>query len=128
MSFANPQVFERVKTLKAGDDILVDVEKNEAGYNQWVKLERAHDEQDTSGVKPPKPEVGGRVTGSNYETKEERAARQVLIVKQSAIKAAVDSIGPGAPIDDYFARAQGFADWVFDHDVALIDMQSDDLP
>ena len=37
-----------------------------------------------------------RVTGSNYETKEERAARQVLIVKQSSLSTAVSALAVGA--------------------------------
>ncbi len=33
---------------------------------------------------------GGRVTGSNYETSEERARRQVYIVRQSSVSAAIE--------------------------------------
>lgn len=36
------------------------------------------------------PAYGGKVTGSNYETPEERAKKQVLIIRQSSLRDAAD--------------------------------------
>ncbi len=115
MSFANPQVFSIVKNLKAGDVIDVDITKNDAGYNQWAKVSRAED-GDVVTEPTKTATTGGKVTGSNYETREERAARQVLIVRQSCLAQAVASYGPvveGTPVDRILERAQQFTFWVF---------------
>lgn len=130
ISFANPKVFEQVQHLKAGDTIEVEVTKNDAGYNQWASLKKVNDNQEEQvSSDKPKPSAG-KVLGSTYETKEERAARQVLIVKQSSLSSAIASFGSKvADLDEaaITARAQEFADWVFSNDVSLVDMP-DDVP
>ena len=60
-----------------------------------------------------KPATGGRVTGSNYETKEERAQRQVYIIRQSSISSAVELLGTGAKTADVIATAKEFEAYVF---------------
>lgn len=116
MSFANPDVFKKVQEL-VGKTVEVELTKNDKGYTEWKSIaEAAGDSEPVS-----RPGVAGttRVSGSNYETKEERAARQVLIVKQSSLSAAVevlkhnagkDKVDPQAVLD----LAQEFTDWVFE--------------
>ena len=53
-----------------------------------------------------------RVTGSNYETKEERAARQVYIIRQSSLATAVDLLGQGASTDTVIETAKVFEAYV----------------
>jgi hypothetical protein len=111
-SFANPAVFATLKAAVPGQDYMVDTTKNDAGYDQW------------SAVKPVSeadaaPVQGGTkaVTKSTYETAEERAARQVLIVRQSSLSAAVGTLSPGAKSaldsEQVLALAQKYTDWVF---------------
>ncbi len=71
----------------------------------------------TAGLAPTTTSGVSRVTGSNYETRDERATRQVLIVKQSSLSAAVATLTPGAKaaLDPkaVLALAQEYVDWVF---------------
>lgn len=84
MSFANPDVFRKVKDF-LGKEADVTITKNAAGYNEWAAIKEA-------GEASPTPTAGAptRVTGSNYETPAERAQRQVYIIKQSSIGHAIE--------------------------------------
>ena len=74
--------------------------------------------------------VGARVTGSNYETKEERAARQVYIIRQSSLSTAVELLGQGKSVADVIATAKQFEAYVFSkaEGVDAINELQDDIP
>lgn len=109
MSFSNPSVFNHIKDLTKGASLNVSTTKDANGYWQWTGI--GGDE--TAPTSETKPATGGRVTGSNYETKEERAARQILIVRQSSLSSAVDLLGPGKSVEDVIATAKQFEEYVF---------------
>jgi hypothetical protein len=125
MSFSNPAIFEQVKGLKSGDVINVEITKNDAGFNQWAKITmEGANPPAAAGISTPST---GKVVGSNYETKEERAARQVLIVRQSSLKEAVSfHSNKNVAEEDILNTAQRFADWVFEKP-DLWDQPNDDL-
>ena len=109
MSFSNPSVFNYIKELTKGTQVNVTTTKDANGYWQWTGLGG-----DGSVATPEsKPATGGRVTGSNYETKEERAARQILIVRQSSLSSAVELLGTGKSVADVIATAKQFEAYVF---------------
>ncbi len=98
MSFANPAVFKAAQEWQKGDVIHVSTEKDANGYWQWTAVGGADDTTDTGGSSAPSTQGNAakpatRVSGSNYETKEERAARQVMIVRQSSLSNAVATLG-----------------------------------
>lgn len=120
MSFTNPAVFAKVQE-SVGKEMEVTITKNDAGYNQWASLEEpgSGGEQTsaaTSSYTAAPNSIGVRVTGSNYETPVERAKKQVYIVKQSSISAAIalaaNNKEKTSPTD-VIATAQTFVDWVF---------------
>ena len=86
--YTDKAVWSTLAGAKSGDFFAVEREKNEAGYWEWKGVHR----QDS----PPVPSTTGAVKQATatargtYETPEERAARQVLIVRQSSIASAVD--------------------------------------
>ena len=93
MSFSNPSVFNAAKNWQKGDSVNVVTQKDDQGYWQWTGI--GGDEQ--VAEQPAKQSATPtRVTGSNYETKEERAARQVLIVRQSSVASAIAALAVGA--------------------------------
>lgn len=114
VSFSNPAVFKAVKELTAGDIVDVTVTK-EGDYYQWASVTKTSKAAAASSGSTNA--TGGRVTGSNYETREERQARQVLIVRQSCLAQAVefskvaytDGLTKTAVLD----IANDFVDWVF---------------
>ena len=130
MSFANPDVFKKVQEM-VGQTVDVEVGKNDKGYNEWRSIVSA---QNSTGNTANPVSAPTRVSGSNYETKEERAARQVLIVKQSSLSAAVATLTPGskASLDrnDVIELAQFYADWVFskENDESGFDTMTNDIP
>jgi hypothetical protein len=118
MSFSNPTVFKEVQEL-VGQTVEVEVGKNEAGYSEWRSIQRGTGNAAPAATGAPggAPAGNTRVVGSNYETKEERAFRQVLIVRQSSLTAALNTLSPGAkaPLDskEVKALADEYAEWVF---------------
>ena len=109
MSFSNPSVFNYIKELTKGTQVNVTTTKDANGYWQWTGIGG-----DGSVATPEsKPATGGRVTGSNYETKEERAARHILIVRQSSLSSAVELLGTGKSVADVIATAKQFEAYVF---------------
>jgi hypothetical protein len=118
MSFSNPGIFKQVQELTPGQEIDVDVIKNDAGFNEWSRITVG---DSAAKATPTGTATSGvtKVTGSNYETRDERAARQVLIVKQSSLAQAIASYGDQVTTmspDEILERAQTFADWVFSQD------------
>jgi hypothetical protein len=130
VSFSNPAIFKQIQELEQGQEIEVEVIKNAGGFNEWKSVTVGGNSGSTGGNQTGTPSAASgattgstgvaRVTGSNYENKEERAARQVLIVKQSSLSAAVASLTPGAKaplsVEEVIERAQAFVDFVFEQD------------
>lgn len=128
MSFTNPAVFKAVQDF-VGQEVEVEIQKNDAGYNQWVSI-GGIGAGSTPSAAPATASAPAatRVTGSNYETPAERAARQVYIVKQSSLANALTyfELTKGKPTaDEVTSLAQQFTDWVFAKETSLESLQSD---
>ena len=131
MSFSNPTVFNHIKGLGKGDQINVQTTKDANGYWQWTGI--GGDSEATQEAKPATASPGGRVTGSNYETKEERAQRQRYIVRQSSIASAIEFFNQGQStqnVDDIIRVAKEFEDYVFSQATGIdaLNSMEDDIP
>ena len=111
MSFANPAVFDVIKDAKQGEQYDVTVTKDGEYYN-WSSI--------TKSDTPPMAKAavgGGKVTGSNYETADERKVKQLYIIKQSSIANAIEFIklteGAAPEVTDVLDIAQQFVDFVY---------------
>lgn len=123
MSFVNPDVFKKVQEM-VGQTVEVSLTKNSAGYNEWAAITNIDDikerpPQEVSNVAVPVglAAAATRVTGSNYETPAERAQKQVYIVKQSSITAAINlaTLNNESPTpNEIIGVAQEFVNYVFD--------------
>lgn len=138
--FANPAVFNLVSQLKQGDRVEVTLEKEAAKdgreFWQWKEVRQvapgevgagsqegsvqesaspvAHAAAPTTPYPTARP--AGKVTGSNYETAEERAAKQIYIVRQSSITAALKLFEGQAKLPSVFDvihLAEQFKEYVF---------------
>jgi len=127
MSFSNPTVFNHIRDLTKGDALNVTTEKDANGYWQWTGI---GGDNAVSETKQATPATGGRVTGSNYETKEERAARQVYIIRQSSLSTAVELLGTGSKVTYVIATAKEFEAYVFSKSTGIdaINELEDDIP
>ena len=70
--FSNPNMYKLAKGWVKGDVFNVTTIKNEKGYWEWTGIEGDNTVAEAKQATPS----ATRVTGSNYETKEERQARQ----------------------------------------------------
>lgn len=93
MSFSNPAVYKAAQNLTAGQIVSVTIEKNDKGYWNWTAIGEAGAVAPTGAT--PVASAPAR-SGGNYETAEERANRQVLIVRQSSLGHAVATLSVGA--------------------------------
>jgi hypothetical protein len=121
VSFANKEVYSTVSGAKQGDQFTVTSEKNEkTGYWDWLSLQQAA--PGASLPQPSKPNAAATPIKSTYETPEERAKKQVYIVKQSSIGSAIQLLSVGAKtppaLDDVLSTAQKFFEFVFADPVA----------
>lgn len=115
ISFANPSIFAKVQE-KVGQEVEVTITKNAAGYNEWASLDDVSATSQSVSSAPVSASPAGvvRTTGSNYETPEERARKQVYIVKQSSITAALTFLkGEAETPEQVLEVAQVFVDYVF---------------
>lgn len=161
IDFKYPEVYKFFKGLKGGENVNVTsikgeddkfwnwsaatVETGEAvnapAEQEGVASEPAVDNR--AATKSSGTASGrGKVTGSNYETSAERARRQVYIVRQSSISAAIDLLkvntttvhtgtASHTPVtkEQVVDLARYFEAYVFEQQAAgkLVDME-DDLP
>lgn len=116
MSFKNPDVFKQALSWEKGQAVHIQAEKNEKGYWEWIGLgEGASSSSPAPQASKSNNTSTTRVTGSNYETKEERAARQVMIVRQSSLSNAVATFAldnTKASANDVITLAKIYEDYV----------------
>jgi len=135
MSFgATKDSFSILALAQPGESYEVTIVKNDKGYNDWVSMAKAEAGANSPAVSAP---AGGKAPAatprSTYETPEERAQRQVLIVRQSSLSAAVNLLLAGAktppPVENVLALAKQFEDFVFGKQaLGPISEMSDDFP
>ena len=120
MSFgAGATTFKTLATAEAGQQFEVTVVKNAQGYNDWTSATAS--DGSVQAAPPPastgKPSTTTPAPRSNYETPEERAQRQVLIVRQSSLSSAVAMLTTGAKtppkVEDVLALASRLEGFVF---------------
>jgi len=127
----NAPLKKQLGELSQGDEFTLTQEKNAAGFFDVKSVEKGISDA------PKSASVGGGSTVkpqavSNYETREERNARQRLIVRQSSLAVAKDIVLASNPksvsIDSVKEVAEDLTNWVFEKgQVGLANME-DDIP
>lgn len=82
MSFVNKEAYTLLKDAKSGDEFLVDTNKNDKGYWTWGNVS-------VLGSQVVTAKTPNKTPKSTYETPEERAKKQLYIVRQSSITSAI---------------------------------------
>lgn len=131
--------YKALADSKANDVFWVESEKKPGAdgkeYWTWMSASQSPPTGNSAAQGAQANNATGYPVKSTYETPEERAKKQVYIVKQSSLSAAIAllSVGAKAPpkSEDVLAQAQQFTDWVFQeqkvNSQALVDMP-DDFP
>ena len=111
-------VFKSVAEAASGTTAEVEQEKNSGGFWEWTSFKRV-----AATAAPAAPTVAEAVkqVKSQYETPEERAKKQVYIIKQSSLAQAVALLSVGAKTppktSEVLGLAQDLTDWVFGNEV-----------
>lgn len=113
--------FDTLAIASSGDVYEITTVKNAStGYWDWTAATRSSADA-PSATQPTR--VGGGATSSpksTYETPEERAAKQVYIVRQSSVSSAIAMLTPGSKspldVDAVLAIAGRLEDFVFGKD------------
>lgn len=133
MSFSNPAVFDTIQKAKQGETYEVKVVKDGEYYN-WAAINPVGTARSTSVSGSQASTQSGKVIGSHYETPEERAKRQLMIVRQSSISNAIEYLkasereGDAAwNVNNVLDVAQEFVDFVYGNEAEkdLAEMDND---
>lgn len=103
VNFQNEDVYDTIKEAKKGEEYDVEVKKNPKGFWEWVGITKV-DNRITSST----ASVSASTTRSNYETPEERAKRQVYIVRQSSISSAIQLLLASTPQNGNAGGTSGY--------------------
>ena len=133
MSFgATKDSFSVLATAQPNDVYDVNVVKNDKGYNDWVGMTKGdaasgatqQTSAATSGYAPTGNAPAART--STYETPEERAKKQVYIVRQSSVSSALAALACGAKsppkVGEVIEYAKHLEAYVFDLNVGFPDV------
>jgi len=135
VSFNHKEVFNTLKHAAQGAVFTVQRVKNDAGYWDWVSLG-----DDAPESAAPNASSGGKTMAtpkSTYETPEERAKKQVYIVRQSSVNAAIAFLShnnKNYKLQDVMDTAVIFESYVFSVEqtagikAALPELPDDDVP
>lgn len=118
---AQKDVFNSIKNSQPGQVYDITVVKNGAGYNDWTAASMGS--ADSPEAPRAAPAVGGSQTvrQNTFETPEERAKKQVYIVRQSSLSSAIGTLSVGAKAAPKAAEvidlAKQYEAYVFDTQV-----------
>lgn len=116
---AQKAAFDVLANAATGSVFEVTVVKNDAGYNDWTAITQAAPgsvaaQGSINGAGNAKA-TGGNVTQvkSTYETPEERAKKQVYIIRQSSLSSAISMLTPGSKSPLKVSEVVDIADELF---------------
>lgn len=118
LSFSFPEVYKALSQSKKDDQFDVTLEKNDKGFWDWCGLGESGSDvsepQASNAVEKSAKAVSYPASKSTYETPEERAVKQRLIVRQSSLAQAIILLG-GSKADKnaVFILADEFVDWIY---------------
>lgn len=119
MSFVaqSKPAFEALSQATNGEVFTLTQVKDDKGYWVWTGATKGGVEAPTQGQSAAAP-AASTVSKGNWETAEERAKRQIYIIRQSSISSAISALAVGsksaAKPDEILQLAKRFEEYVFD--------------
>ena len=117
MSFVNPAVFNTIKDAQRGEEYNITQEKDQQGYWQWTSIKKGAGDEPTQTA-AASTRTAASSTGRDFETKDERAERQRLIVRQSSLAQSIATLSVGSKTAPDTAAvlelAEKYVAWVTD--------------
>lgn len=112
------------KTAQPGQIYEVTVVKGDSGYNDWTSATLSDGTAPAPSQASGGPSNAGRASAApasnsrGFETPEERAAKQIYIVRQSSISSAIALLVPGAKtslkVEEVLSAAKQLENYVLD--------------
>lgn len=141
---ANKAAFDVLALAKPSEIFDIDVVKNDRGYNDWIKVTKgsaATGGAENAHAKPTNAQSSTPTKGG-WETPEERAKKQVYIIRQSSLTNAVATLSVGRKgeikKEEVIELAKYYEDFVFGNNATastatlevgrIEDMEEDPLP
>lgn len=146
MSFTNKPVFETMALAKPTEVYDVEMVKNDKGYWDWTKVTKGSSTGTSSGTARPVSNSGNSSSNASaakggWETPEERAKKQIYIVRQSSLSTAASVLTANTKVPptakDVIAFARELEAYVFEvdqvpgevkKDVGTIETMDEDIP
>ena len=138
MPFGSKEVFSTLEAAQPGTVFTLLREKDKDGYWQWIGIAEGDVKIESTGNAPVGQPVKTNTPApkSTFETPEERAKKQVYIVRQSCISAAINTLKTDkkAPtVAEVVAVAKEYEAYVFDLFVGKAEKlpelsEDDDIP
>jgi hypothetical protein len=146
MSFSNKKVFDSLSIAKPASTFEISMVKNDKGYWDWTDVKRT---EGVASVTVQSSQQSGQnntsstasVSKGGWETPEERAKKQIYIVRQSSISAAVNALSVGVKtppkaveVIEYARELEAYvfesdkAQAVVSKDVGSIETIDEDIP
>ena len=124
MPFGAKEVFNTLRNAESGTVYTLIREKDAGGYWQWIgiaegdePIDNGYTQKAAPNAAPTQGKVAPNVSPkSTYETPEERAKKQVYIVRQSSVANAIELLKTDKKVpavDEVLATAKIFEDYVF---------------
>lgn len=118
--FGDKNIYDTVAKANKGDVFTVVSEKNEGGFWEWTSITSGANVpvQSTAptGTQSSAPKTAGFVSPkSTYETPEERAVKQEMIVRQSSLSNSISLLKTdkkNPTLDEVFVAATAMFNWV----------------
>lgn len=139
MSFNNATVYKTLVDAKKGEVYTIEMQKNDKGYWDWINASVSNGVNTVSNTSTEA--VGAsKASGytspkSTYETPEERAKKQVYIIRQSSAATAVAALKTdkkNPTIEEVISYARQLEDYVLGQEIAPklaeLPVEDEDIP
>jgi hypothetical protein len=133
--YGDKTVYATLKDAKKGDVFTILREKDDAGYWQWVGIEQGENAPMAAAPNKAAPQAATAAPKSNFETPDERAKKQVYIIKQSCLGYAIESLKTdkkNPTPQEVMDLAQVYVDYVMGVNpnavAKLPELEEDDIP
>ena len=120
-----------LRELEQGDVFTLVQEKGDNGFNEVKSVKKGADINPSLPATAPRTGGTGNAKGRDFESKEERTIKQQLIVRQSALSPAVDTLSVGSKgvnPDEVIKVAEKYYAWVFNSGQDYVAEVDDDIP
>jgi len=126
MPFGSKEVFTTLKTAQKGSVYTIVREKDTNGFWNWIGIVEGEEVIETATNQPVKQSTAA-VARSSFETPDERAKKQLYIIRQSSLTNAVNTAVASVDPENVKQIAEDYIDFVLNGTQSNLSLD-EDLP